>query len=176
MVPIKEADIKQEKDFIYTNLMEATKGLSVTNVKTTSQNGVDVLSVDINGRPYEYVVDELGGLSFEDLCSKFKKMMSFSPGKAVSWLKRVAVLVPAGKEEKKQSSIGGFSKRYLIIGESISEDRVFTIHTRNKDIKVKFDEAIDMEEVYYNYKLKQAESDLKAILFLKGKAVSIERV
>jgi hypothetical protein len=59
----------------------------------------DILLVSINGNEYGYG-EMKGGPDLEELSRKFSKMMTFSVGKALAWLKKNAELVKgSGKNE-----------------------------------------------------------------------------
>ena len=80
----------------------------------SSDKGTEIF-ITINGHKYGYSQKE-GGLDIGDIARKFEKMLQFSAGKAVNWLKRNAILtsgsksteasdtknVKEGKEEKEE--------------------------------------------------------------------------
>lgn len=68
------------------------KGIPVNLLK--ADKGKEIITIEINGKPYDY---KASGVSFEELLRKFKKMLGFSEGKALVWLKKNAEHVGGGK-------------------------------------------------------------------------------
>ncbi len=78
-----------------------TKG--VDEALAVSNRGIsgDTLLVSINGNEYGYGPMK-GGPDLEELSRKFSKMMTFSVGKALAWLKKNAELIKGSKKNESE--------------------------------------------------------------------------
>jgi hypothetical protein len=75
----------------------------VDEALAVSNRGIsdNMLLVSINGTEYGYG-EAAGGPDLEELSRKFSKMMTFSVGKALAWLKKNAELIKGSKKNESE--------------------------------------------------------------------------
>lgn len=96
----KVAETKKEREATPENeLLDAILGeqLVVTDINLAKEPGGETIKVKINGKPYKFTAKEGFQGGIKELHRKFQKMVGFSPGRGLSWLKNNAVLVAGGK-------------------------------------------------------------------------------
>ncbi len=81
----------------FVNESRVTEALAVSNRGISG----DTLLVSINGNEYGYGTMK-GGPDLEELSRKFSKMMTFSVGKALAWLKKNAELVKGSAKNESE--------------------------------------------------------------------------
>ena len=69
------------------------------DVKYEGHEGNDKIFISINGKKYGYGKKE-GGLELGDIARKFEKMLQFSAGRALTWLKKNTELVAGSKAQE----------------------------------------------------------------------------
>jgi hypothetical protein len=94
--------------------VDETEGLIVKKIGLRDKDGAKELAITINGHEYGYKEKEDGDKKITDVATTFEKMLKYSAGRALQWLKRNTVLSSGSK--KNESEI--FEKFGLLIVES----------------------------------------------------------
>jgi hypothetical protein len=68
-------------------------------VKFEGTEGDNEMTISVNGHKYGYSAKE-GGLDMKEIAQKFEKMLQFSAGRALNWLKKNTVLVSGSKSQE----------------------------------------------------------------------------
>lgn len=91
---LEKAGFSSPQDFLKLDeaLSVKYKGHSSTS------NGVEI-KIDVNGHEYGYV-QQKDGMDIGDVARKFEKILQFSAGKALTWLKKNATLVSGSKKQE----------------------------------------------------------------------------
>jgi len=76
------------------NLIDETRGLDLEKIIGPQDNGL--FYIKFNGNVYGY---KPKGLGMEDLVRKFKKMVGFSVGRALAWLKKNTEHIEGGTKK-----------------------------------------------------------------------------
>jgi hypothetical protein len=112
----------------------------VDEALAVSNRGIsgDTLLVSINGNEYGYGTMK-GGPDLEELSRKFSKMMTFSVGKALAWLKKNAELVKGSaknESEDIEATVGELVYEGLEEFENeVNEDKVKDMHDKASKLK-----------------------------------------
>lgn len=102
----KVVDLLEKEGFNSPEHFFTTETINEAFGKITS-DGLkgDQLFIKIGDHQYGYKQKE-GGLDLKDIARKFEKMLQFSAGKALNWLKRNADHTSGGKKELEKDSEG----------------------------------------------------------------------
>jgi len=103
----------------------------VDEALAVSNRGINdnMLLVSINGTEYGYG-EAAGGPDLEELSRKFSKMMTFSVGKALAWLKKNAELIKGSKKNESEDIEATVGE---LVYEGLEEFEAEVAESKNED-------------------------------------------
>jgi hypothetical protein len=115
---LENAGYSSPKDYINANSLNEAFDVKYAGHDTSGKE--TEIHVDINGHRYGYSAKE-DDLDIADVARKFEKMLKFSQGKALNWLKKHTTLTSGSSKIEAVDSKG--------VKESKMEDEVDTVET-----------------------------------------------
>ena len=95
-----EMTLKEFREMSDDLRLDETAGLDIRNVKIVKEKSGQGLSMEINGKEYRYVSEDM---DTADLFKKFTSQMKYSAGKALAWLKKNSTCYYGSKDAKSTS-------------------------------------------------------------------------